>query len=45
MYLRKHKVSNVASWTEKRSGRKTEIVMFAPSWRMVSLFSFLEVLF
>ena len=40
MQLHKRKVSNVASWTAKRSGRKQEIFMFVPNWRMVSLFFF-----
>ena len=35
-----NKVSNVASQTGKRSGRKQEILMFTPCWRMVSFFSF-----
>ena len=39
--LRKHKVSNVASRTGKRSGRQQEKLIFAPNWRMVSLFSFI----
>lgn len=39
--LSKHKASNVASWTSKKSGRKQEILKFATDRRIDSLFSFI----
>ena len=40
--LSKHKASNVASWTSKKSGRKQEILKFATDRRIDSLFSFMR---
>ena len=39
--LGKHKASNVATWTSKKSGRKQEILKFATDRRIDSLFSFI----
>ena len=39
--LSKHKASNVASWTSKKSGRKQEILKFATDRRIDSLFFFI----